>query len=42
VDLRGPGDHYEETNSLGPETFSKIDATADVLLAWSKWVHDLP
>jgi len=36
------GDHYEETNSLGIETFSKVDTAADVLLAWSKWVHDLP
>jgi hypothetical protein len=37
-----PGDHYEETNSLGIETFSKIDAAAEVLIAWSKWVHDAP
>ncbi|HEY8378393.1 MAG TPA: neutral/alkaline non-lysosomal ceramidase N-terminal domain-containing protein, partial [Nannocystis sp.] len=37
-----PGDHYEETNSLGPETFSKIEAAADVLIAWSKWVHGVP
>ncbi|MCY1068667.1 hypothetical protein OV090_28265 [Nannocystis sp. RBIL2] len=36
------GDHYEETNSIGVETFSKIDAAADVLIAWSKWVHGLP
>ncbi len=36
------GDHYEETNSLGIETFSKVDTAADVLIAWSKWVHDLP
>jgi hypothetical protein len=35
------GDHYEETNSLGVETFAGVDATADLLLAWSKWVHDL-
>ena len=33
------GDHYEETNSLGPKIFSTYDATADILLAWSKWVH---
>ncbi|MDC0719687.1 hypothetical protein [Nannocystis bainbridge] len=36
------GDHYEETNSIGVETFSKLDAAADVLLAWSKWVHGAP
>jgi hypothetical protein len=36
------GDHYEETNSLGPQTFSKVDAAADVLIAWSKWVHGVP
>jgi len=36
------GDHYEETNSIGVETFSEIDAAADVLIAWSKWVHGAP
>ncbi len=36
------GDHYEETNSLGVETFARIDAAADILIAWSKWVHGAP
>ena len=35
------GDHYEETNSLGVGTVAGVDAAAEVLLAWSKWVHDL-
>lgn len=36
------GDHYEETNSLGPQTFSAINTAADTLIAWSKWIHNLP
>ena len=35
------GDHYEETNSVGPAIASLVDAGADVLIAWSKWVDGL-
>ncbi|MGB1275855.1 MAG: hypothetical protein ACPG77_08900, partial [Nannocystaceae bacterium] len=30
------GDHYEETNSLGPATAAHLEAQADRLLDWSK------
>ncbi len=30
------GDHYEETNSLGPGTATKLDKEADKLLQWSQ------
>ena len=29
------GDHYEETNSLGPQTATLIEAVVDQLVAWS-------
>ncbi len=29
------GDHYEETNSLGPETVPRYEATVDALLGWA-------
>ncbi|MCA9688847.1 MAG: hypothetical protein R3A51_08250 [Nannocystaceae bacterium] len=32
------GDHYEETNSLGPKTAAMIDTWADFLIAWSDYV----
>ncbi|MCA9715558.1 MAG: hypothetical protein H6713_28330 [Myxococcales bacterium] len=31
-----PGDHYEETNSLGPATAARIDEIASTLTAWSQ------
>ena len=30
-----PGDHYEETNSLGPDMAPLVDQWTDYLLAWS-------
>lgn len=42
VDQRGRGRLYEKTTSLGPGTFGKVDAATDILIAWSKWAHDLP
>lgn len=30
------GDHYEETNSLGPDMARLVDEFADLLIAWSK------
>jgi hypothetical protein len=30
------GNHYEETNSLGPKQAELVDTFADVLIAWSK------
>ena len=33
--LNADGDHYEETNSLGPETFPLLDAEAAALLEWN-------
>jgi hypothetical protein len=30
------GNHYEETNSLGPKQASLVDGFADLLIAWSK------
>ena len=30
------GDHYEETNSLGPQMAGLVDSFADLLIAWSK------
>jgi hypothetical protein len=35
VDQRGEGDHYEETNSLGPDMAGLVDSWTDYLLAWS-------
>jgi hypothetical protein len=33
------GDHYEETNSLGPAITGLVEQHADLLLDWSKWKH---
>ncbi len=30
-----PGDHYEETNSLGPETAARVDTIAEKLTTWA-------
>ena len=30
------GDHYEETNSLGPDMAAIVDKNADLLLHWAK------
>jgi hypothetical protein len=30
------GNHYEETNSLGPAMAGLVDQFADLLIAWSK------
>lgn len=34
--LEADGDHYEETNSLGPLTASLLEAEADRLIEWSR------
>lgn len=33
---RPPGDHYEETNSLGPQTVPEMEKTLDLLLDWGQ------
>ena len=32
--LEAPGDHYEETNSLGPDTLPLLEAEADRMIGW--------
>lgn len=33
--IEADGDHYEETNSLGPSSAGLIEATADALITWT-------
>ncbi len=33
-----PGDHYEETNSMGPHMSAVIDAQADALIDFAQWL----